>query len=116
MGESIQLGLSILYILSFVIGIGIVWGKLKTRQDIQGKQLNDLRRGLYREDGTLVYVTEKACATWHGECKASICAKIEELKEMIKETEEKREQDRQKLNKTIGEISFLLSRYERTRK
>ena len=108
MSELKQLVPSLVTIGLFVITLAIAWGKMKERTLEQKKDLVSLKRGLYREDGTLVYVTEEHCET----LQKTMCNKIDEVKGLIEKLEIKIEDTRKTQGKEMQKISEFIGRVD----
>jgi len=96
----------------FILGGAVVWGKMKQRLSGHGKEIRSLKNGLYKPDGTLIYVTEKGCTTRHNDCQIAMCRKIDEVKEIIHELSDKIDNDRRSRDKEIKEIVRFMGRVD----
>lgn len=72
------------------LGVAVAWGRIKQKLD----EVADLKRGLYKPDGTLVYVPAEecekrrdACNKVHTDYSAKICREIVNLSKTLRKIE-----------------------------
>jgi len=103
-----------------LFGGAVLWGKFEQRVENHTQDIEKLNRGLYRKNGTLVYMTEAHFKQEQQACQAMLCDKIGELKEDIKDLTHEISMDRQEKNEqlrrvflAIGELNGKLKGGER---
>lgn len=97
----ITLGISLL---SILLGGAVVWGKVKRQLTDHEKYIADLKGGLYNKDGSLVYVPEKVCNTRRND----FCAKVDEIKGMIRELSSKIDQNQRGAQEEFKNIAGFM--------
>lgn len=90
----------------FLSGIlGFIWWDIR-RGSTVGE--NRLKRALYKKDSTTVFMTRKEC----DEGQKSICNKVNEIKQLTKEADNKREHAREEDAAKWKEMYLFMGRIE----
>jgi len=103
---------ALIALLFALISASVMWGKVKEQHDLHSSQIRDLRRGLYQEDGTLVYVTAQHCLEQNRLCQRATCSKIDELKAALVELGKRVEKDRTERILDMREIATFIGRVD----
>ena len=110
------IGGAIFNLLFTLASIAYLWGKFTQRVDNQGNDLSRLRSGLYKQNGTLVYVTREECMHTSKDFKKDFNDQIQELKAMITELRsevvyrnEQYAEELRNLNKSVGGVEQAIN-------
>ena len=77
------------------------------RAEVKGIK-QDLRKALYDDTGSTIYIPRKEFKAVQQGCQNAICNKIEELKAVVLEVETKREDDSKDLHQLMGRVEQYL--------
>lgn len=116
-------------------GAAVAWGRIKQTlinsaekftavsieiSDVKkkfSKEIESVKRGLYKDDGTLVYVPADECEKRRADCdkihasnSANVCRKIEELGKDLQEDREKREAEAKELSERLRLIEIDMAK------
>jgi len=101
----------------------IAWGSLRQRvnnaESSIGKNalvIEGFKRALYREDGTLVYVTAPQCGDMHNICRTAMCGKVDEMKKVMEDQNKRHTEDMIKISKFMGRMQEYMRRGEEDRR
>ncbi len=95
-------------LLIVLIGGAVMWGKVKQKVSSNDKQIEQLRRGLYNKDGTLVYITREECGLAQGR----VCGKIDDLKHSLDKIDEKVDKQAEIQNTGMEKLAGFMGKIE----
>lgn len=74
------------------------------------------RRALYKDDGTLIYISRDECKTMQHSCQAAVCQKLASVAAKLESMDQRREEQRniiiEQLMMMSGKIEGLASRMD----
>ena len=98
-------------------GFATLRGKIVNTLEDHTSQLANLRHGLYREDGTLVYVPrteydekQKTCFMLQQKAQDATCVKLEAIKEDLKDIQGKREDEAKEFRDSFLTLNVTLAK------
>ena len=99
-------------VLITLLGAAFIWGKIQERMDQYRKDIDMLKGGLYRRDGTLVYVTREECMKSHEGFKLDMGSQIQEVKTLIAEIQNEFQEQSKYHNTELQKITKFMGRVE----
>lgn len=87
---------------------GLLWGDMRSTKRQLGAKLDELsdalKRALYRDDGTTIYVPRQSCEREQARCQSITCGKIEALSVKMDLMDVKREQAKEQQANQMGDM------------
>ncbi|MCD6163749.1 MAG: hypothetical protein J7K40_15215 [candidate division Zixibacteria bacterium] len=104
------------------LGVAVAWGRVKQRLDSDAEkfvsllnEVTELKRGLYKMDGTLIYVPAEDCEKRRSDCvknnaglMLTVCGKLDDLRIDLKAVAEKREIEAKETNDRLHQIEISM--------
>lgn len=73
----------------YALGLAGTWGKLKQKTDEQDEEIKNLSRSIYGKNHLPIFVPQEYCDKNRSECMRVTCAKMDELKSILREQSKK---------------------------
>ena len=109
MGELYSLGFSVV---STIIGIAIMWGKVMEKINRLDKDMDSLKSSIWKKNGTSIYVTDKE----HMRAYQSLKEDVKEMKEImttqLSQFREELERQAERNSEEFRKISNFMGRVE----
>ena len=106
-------------IFTTIVGLAVVWGKMMGKIDSLQKDINRLQRGIWKEDGTAIYVTADEHYRAHDELKyrmeemrRDLLTQFAEFKQELKHQAERNREEFNKIAIFMGRMEEFLRNSE----
>ena len=109
MGELYSLGFSVL---TTIVGLAIVWGRTMGKIDGLQKDICRLRRGIWKEDGTSIYVTADEHYRAHNDLKHRMEEMRRDLLTQFAEFKQELRQQAERNREEFSKIAVFMGRME----
>lgn len=100
--------------------LGLIWWDVRRRANIAERRTAEIegsvRRSLYRDDGSTIYIPRGECERDQGACRQSVCSKIDAMQATLAAMDAKRDAQRDIITNQIqsnaSELAKLAGKVE----
>jgi len=85
-------------------------GGIFTIVNSHSRQIKSLHKGLYKDDGTLVYKTAEDCKTDQAGCQSGVSKKIDDLKEDLGDLSKSMDGSLKEITRFMGRVEGYMER------